>query len=74
MNVNDIWLSVKTLSELKNVTPRAIRSALPKKGNEFNSLSSASPGKYIFRETQTLGGKSYEILLSSLEPKLQEIY
>ena len=74
MNVNDIWITVKTLSELKNVTPRAIRLALPKKGNEFNSLTPASPGKYIFRETQTLGGKSYEILLSSIEPKLLEIY
>ena len=31
-------------------------------------------GKYVFRETKTQGGISYEILLSSLEPKVQEIY
>ena len=55
------WIDVKTVAEIKGVTPRAIRLALPK-------------SKYIFRETDTQGGKSYEILLSSLEPKLQEIY
>jgi len=59
--MNDIYISVKTLSELKGVTPRAIRLALPK-------------SRYIFRETQMQNSKSYEILLSSIEPKLQEIY
>ncbi len=61
MNLESIWLDVKAVAEIKGVTPRAIRLALPKSG-------------YTFREVNSSGGKSYEILLSSLEPKLQEIY
>ena len=61
MNPQSIWLDVKTVAEIKGVTPRAIRLALEK-------------DRYTFRQTDTQGGKSYEILLSSLEPKVQEIY
>ena len=56
-----LWVDIKTVAEIKNITSRAIRLAFVK-------------GKYTFRETITQGGKSYEILLSSLEPKVQEIY
>jgi len=61
MNSQEIWISVKTLSEIKNVTARAVRLALPK-------------SNYVFREVTSHGGKSYEILLSSLESRVQEIY
>lgn len=61
MNTEQIWISVKTLSEIKNVTARAVRLSLPK-------------SKYVFRETLSSGGKSYEILLSSVEARVQEIY
>jgi len=61
-NLNsEIWIDIKTLAEIKNVTSRGIRLALPK-------------GKYVFRETMGQGGKSYEILLSSLDEKTQDIY
>jgi len=33
-----------------------------------------SKGKYITREITVKGGKSFEILLSSIEPELQEKY
>jgi hypothetical protein len=61
MNPYTTWIDVKTLAEIKKVTPRAVRLSLPKSG-------------YSFREVNSSGGKSYEILLSSLEPKLQDIY
>jgi hypothetical protein len=61
MNSEEIWISVKTLAEIKNVTARAVRLALPK-------------SNYIFREVSSSGGKSYKILLSSIEYKFQEIY
>ncbi|MFH0702866.1 MAG: hypothetical protein V2B14_04930 [bacterium] len=61
MNPENIWIDLKTLSKLKDITPRALRLALNK-------------GKYTSRETVTQGGKSYEILLSSLEKEFQEIY
>lgn len=56
-----LWVDLKTVAEIKEITPRALRISLNK-------------GKYTFRETKTQGGKSYEILLSSLESKIQDIY
>jgi len=61
MNPESIWIDVKIVAEIKGVTSRAIRLALKK-------------DKYTFREAVTQGGKSYEILLSSLEPNEQEVY
>jgi len=61
MDTEEIWISTKTLSEIKNVTARAIRLSLPK-------------SNYVFREISSSGGKSFEILLSSIEYKFQEIY
>lgn len=61
MNTQDIWVDIKTVAEIKNITSRAIRLSFPK-------------DKYKHREVVTQGGKSYEILLSSLEPHVQEIY
>lgn len=61
MNPEIIWIDVKTISEIKGVTPRAIRLALEK-------------NKYIFRQIDTQSGKQYEILLSSLEPDIQQKY
>jgi len=55
---SDVWVDIKTVAAIKNVTSRAIR---PK-------------GKYVYRETKQQGGKSYEILLSSLEQRVQDIY
>ena len=53
------YITIKELAELKGVSPRAIR---------------LSKGKYITREFTVKGGKSFEILLSSIEPELQEKY
>lgn len=53
------YITIKELAELKNVSPRAIR---------------LSKGKYITREITVKGGKSFEILLSSIEPEFQEKY
>ena len=61
MNSDSIWIDLKTVAKIKNITPRALSLALAK-------------GKYASRESITQGGKSYEILLSSLEPKVQEVY
>ncbi len=61
MNNQDVWVDLKTIAEIKDITPRALRIALGK-------------DKYTFREVLTQGGKSYEILLASLEPHVQKIY
>lgn len=53
------YITIKELAELKGVSTRAIRLSLK---------------KYITREITVKGGKSFEILLSSIEPKLQEKY
>ena len=53
------YITIKELAELKGVSTRAIR---------------LSKGKYITREITIKGGRSVEILLSSIEPVLQEKY
>ena len=53
------YITIKELAELKGVSTRAIRLSL---------------GKYQTREIIVKGGKSFEILLSSIEPELQEKY
>ena len=53
------YITIKELAELKGVSTRAIR---------------LSKDKYITREITVKGGKSFEILLSSIEPELQEKY
>jgi len=53
------YITIKELAKLKGVSVRAIR---------------LSKGKYITREITVKGGKSFEILLSSIEPELQEKY
>ena len=53
------YITVKELAELKGVSNRAIR---------------LSKDKYITREITVKGGKSFEILLSSIELELQEKY
>ena len=53
------YITIKELSELKGVSTRAIRLSLK---------------KYVTREITVKGGKSFEILLSSIEPELQEKY
>ena len=53
------YITIKELAELKGVSTRAIR---------------LSRGKYITRDVVVKGGKSFEILLSSIEPELQEKY
>ena len=47
------YITIKELAELKGVSTRAIR---------------LSRGKYITREIIVKDGKSFEILLSSIEP------
>ena len=63
MNVSTMneekYITIKELAELKRVSPRAIR---------------LSKSKYITREITVKGGKSFEILLSSIEPELQKKY
>lgn len=56
---NDKYITIKELAELKGVSTRAIR---------------LSKGKYITKEITVKGGKSFEILLSSIELELQEKY
>ena len=53
------YITIKELAELKGVSNRAIR---------------LSKDKYITREITVKGGKSFEILLSNIEPELQEKY
>lgn len=53
------YITIKELAELKGVSTRAIR---------------LSRRKYTTREITVKGGKSFEILLSSIEPELQEKY
>lgn len=53
------YITIKELAELKGVSTRAIR---------------LSRGKYITRDIIVKGGKSFEILLSSIEPELQDKY
>ena len=53
------YITIKELAELKGVSTRAIRF---------------STGKYITRDITVKDGKSFEILLSSIEPELQEEY
>ena len=56
---NEKYITIKELAELKGVSTRAIR---------------LSRGKYQIREIIVKGGKSFEILLSSIESELQEKY
>ena len=56
---NEKYITIKELVELKGVSTRAIRLSLK---------------KYITREITVKGGKSFEILLSSIEPELQGKY
>ena len=53
------YITIKELADLKGVSTRAIRLV---------------KNKYITREITVKGGKSFEILLSSIEPDLQEKY
>ena len=58
---NEEYISINKIAELKGLTSnRSLRLAIQK-------------GKYIAREVKVFGGKSYEILYSSLEPEIQEI-
>ena len=55
------FVPINKIAELKGLTSnRALRLAIQK-------------GKYIARVVKVFGGKSYEILYSSLEPEIQEI-
>lgn len=53
------YITIKELAELKGASTRAIRLA---------------KSKYVTREIIVKGGKSFEILLSSIEPEFQEKY
>ena len=53
------YITIKELAELKGISTRAIR---------------LSKGKYQTKDVVVKGGKSFEILLSSIEPELQEKY
>lgn len=55
------WIDIKTLAEIKRITPRAVRMSISK-------------GNYITRAIKTQGGKTYEILLSSLPDKERALY
>ena len=56
----DEYININKIAELKGLkSTRAIRLAI-------------NQGKYIAREVEVRGGKSYEILYSSLEPEIQD--
>ncbi len=58
--MNDKYININKIAEIKSLTStRSIRIGINK-------------GKYIAREIKVNGGKSYEILYSSLEPEIQE--
>lgn len=59
---NDLYINIKEIAEIKNVSTRAIRLKL---NNPDNG--------YISREIKVKGGTSYEILFSSLEPETQKL-
>ncbi|MFA6990377.1 MAG: hypothetical protein WC197_09930 [Candidatus Gastranaerophilaceae bacterium] len=61
LNVKDCWLTADIVAELKGITERAVRLSIRSK-------------KYISKTYNTRGGKSYKVLLSSLEPKIQQKY
>ena len=57
---NEEYISINKIAELKGLNSnRSLRLAIQK-------------GKYIAREVKVFGGKSYEILYSSLEQDIQE--
>ena len=57
---NEEYIDINEVARIKGLkTNRSIRLAIQK-------------GKYVAREKQVFGGKSYEILYSSLEPEVQE--
>ena len=57
---NEEYIDINKIAELKGLNSnRSLRLAIQK-------------GKYIAREVKVFGGKSYEILYSSLEPEIQE--
>ena len=57
---NEEYISINKIAELKGLTSnRALRLAIQK-------------GKYVAREVKVFGGKSYEILYSSLEQDVQK--
>ena len=58
--MNNTYVNIKQIAELKGLkSTRSIRLAI-------------NQGKYIAREVEVRGGKSYEILYSSLEPEIQD--
>ena len=58
--MNDKYININKIAEIKGLTStRSIRIGINK-------------GKYIARKIKVNGGKSYEILYSSLEPEIQE--
>ena len=60
--MNNIYINIKDVAEAKGLkSTRSLRLEL----NKYES-------KYISREVQVNGGTSYEILISSLEPELQD--
>lgn len=61
MTENEIYISVNDLAQLKGVTRRAVRLSIGR-------------GRYVARETEVHGGKSYEVLLSSVEKHVQQRY
>ena len=58
---NNLYINIKEIAEIKNVSTRAIRLKLNNPDNGYISL-----------EIKVKGGTSYEILFSSLEPELQD--
>ncbi len=57
---NEEYISINKIAELKGLkSNRSLRLAIQK-------------GKYVARVVKVFGGKSYEILYSSLEPEIQE--
>ena len=57
---NKEYISINKIAELKGLNSnRSLRLAIQK-------------GKYVARVVKVFGGKSYEILYSSLEPEIQE--
>lgn len=61
MSEKEIYIDINELAQLKGVTSRAIRLSISK-------------GRYTAREIEVHGGKSYEVLLSSIENHVQEMY
>lgn len=65
---HEIWLPIKKVAELREISAQAIRKSCGEKEGSYQD------GRYKFRSINGNGGEQYEILLSSLPESIQAKY